>query len=199
MSEPDPSKRLRISHADREQVLQHLQDAMAQGMLTADELAERSDRALNAKTRGEIEPLTADLPNAPVAYSGSALPSPIAAYEVMELGATLGSVTRKGYWVVPRKLRLRSRLGSTELDFTEAQIDHPVVDVEIDVKGGSVEIRLPEGASASMDEVDVVAGSVEDHRRYREPMGRPHFVITGSLSWGSLEIRGPRRNFFSWR
>jgi hypothetical protein len=199
VSDEDPSRRLRISHADREQVLQHLQNAMAQGMLTADELAQRSDRALNAKTRGEIEPLTADLPNARVAYSGSALPSPIAANDVMALGATLGSVTRKGYWVVPRTLRLRSRLGSTELDFTEARIDHPVVDVEIDVKGGSVEIRLPEGASASMDDVDVVAGSVEDHRRYREPMGKPHFVITGSLSWGSLEIRGPRRNFFSWR
>lgn len=199
MSDEDPSRRLRISHADREQVLQHLQDALAQGMLTADELAERSDRALNAKTRGEIEPLTADLPNARVAYSGAALSGPIAANDVMELGATLGSVTRKGYWVVPRKLRLRSRLGSTELDFTEARIDHPVVDVEIDVKGGSVEIRLPEGASAAMDDVDVVAGSVEDHRRYREPMGKPHFVITGSLSWGSLEIRGPRRNFFSWR
>lgn len=199
MSEEDPSKRLRISHADRDQVLRQLQDAMAQGMLTADELAERSDRALNAKTRADIEPLTADLPNALVAYSGTAVPAPIGANDVMDLGATLGSVTRKGYWVVPRKLRLRSRLGSTELDFTEAQIDHPVVDVEIDVKGGSVEMRLPEGASASMDDVHVTAGSIEDHRKYREPMGRPHFNVTGTLSWGSLEIRGPRRSFFSWR
>jgi hypothetical protein len=195
----DPTTRLRISDADRDQVLQHLQDAMAQGMITADELAERSSLALNAKTRGEIEPLTADLPNARLAFSGAAVPTPIAADDVMELGATFGSVTRKGYWVVPRKLRLRSRLGSTELDFTEARIDHAVVDVEIDVKGGSVEMRLPEGASASMDHVDVMAGSIEDHRKSRAPSGRPHFNITGSLSWGSVEIRGPRRNFFSWR
>jgi hypothetical protein len=189
---------MRISHSDREQVLQHLHDALAQGMITADELAERSALAMEAKTRGDIEPLTADLPNALAARPGSALPTPIA-NDVMELGATLGSVTRKGHWVVPRKLRLRSRLGSTELDFTEAQIDHPIVEIEIDVKGGSVEMRLPEGASASMDDVDVIAGSVDDHRRYAEPMGRPHFTITGSLSWGSVEIRGPRRNFFTWR
>ena len=195
----DPTAHLRISDADREQVLQHLQEAMAQGMITADELAERSTLALNAKTRGEIAPLTADLPNAHVAFSGAPVPAPVAANDVMDLGATFGSVTRKGYWVVPRKLRVRSRLGSTELDFTEAQIDHPTVDVEIDVKGGSVEMRLPEGASASMDDVDVMAGSVEDHRRSRAPMGRPHFNISGSLSWGSVEIRGPRRNFFSWR
>jgi hypothetical protein len=198
-ADEDPSRKLRISNADREQVLQHLQEAMAQGMITADELAERSDRALNAKTREDIDPLVADLPHAVAAYSGAALPTPIAANDVMDLGATLGSTSRKGYWVVPRKLRVRSRLGSTELDFTEAQIDHPVVDVEIDVKGGSVEMRLPEGASASMDDVHVTAGSIEDHRKYREPMGRPHFNVTGTLSWGSLEIRGPRRSFFSWR
>ena len=198
-ADDDPSRKLRISNADREQVLQHLQEAMAQGMITADELAERSDRALNAKTREDIDPLVADLPNATVAYPGGALPTPITANDVMDLGATLGSTSRKGYWVVPRKLRVRSRLGSTELDFTEAQIDHPVVDVEIDVKGGSVEMRLPEGASASMDDVHVTAGSIEDHRKYREPMGRPHFNVTGTLSWGSLEIRGPRRSFFSWR
>jgi hypothetical protein len=195
----DPAKRLRISNAEREQVLQHLQDALAQGMITPDELAERAEQAFNAKTRGEVEPLTADLPNAALAFSDAGVPAPVAANDVLQLGATFGSVTRKGYWVVPRKLRVRSRLGSTELDFTEAQIDHPVVDVEIDVKGGSVEIRLPEGASASMDDVDVMAGSVEDHRRNLNSVGTPHFHITGSLSWGSVEIRGPRRNFFSWR
>ena len=198
MSDHDP-RQLRISNADREQVLAHLQEAMAQGMITAGELAERSDLALQAKVRADIDPLVADLPHATVAYSGATLPTPSAANDVMDLGATLGSVSRKGYWVVPRTLRVRSRLGSTELDFTEAQIDHPVVDVEIDVKGGSVEMRLPEGASASMDDVQVRAGSIEDHRRSREPMGRPHFNVTGSVSWGSVEIRGPRRNFFSWR
>ena len=198
----DPSRKLRISHADREQVLRHLQEALAQGMITADELAERSDRALNAKTREDIDPIVADLPHAVLAYSGDAVPAPAGAIDVaidvMDLGATLGSTSRKGHWVVPRTLRVRSRLGSTELDFTEARIDHPVVDVEIDVKGGSVEMRLPEGASASMDDVHVTAGSIEDHRKHREPMGRPHFTVTGTLSWGSLEIRGPRRNFFSW-
>jgi hypothetical protein len=154
---------------------------------------------LNAKTRGEIEPLTADLPNALAAFSDAAVATPAGSGDTMQLGATLGSVTRKGYWVVPRRLRVRSRLGTTELDFTEAQIDHAVVDVEIDVKGGSVEMRLPDGASASMDDVDIKAGSVEDHRKSRASTGTPHFNISGSVSWGSVEIRGPRRNFFSWR
>jgi hypothetical protein len=112
------------------------------------------------------------------------LPTPIAANDVMDLGAALCST---------------SRLGSTEPDFTEARIDQPVVGVEIDVKGGSVEIRLPEGASASVDGVRVTAGSTEDHREHREPTGCQHVTIGGTLSWGSLEIRGPRRNSVRWR
>lgn len=194
----DPTSHLRISDADRELVLQRLQDAMARGMITADELAERSDRAIGARTRGEIEPLTVDLPGAQVVFSGHPVAHPADASEVLELGSTFGSVERKGFWVVPRRIHLRTRVGSTELDFTQAQIDHPVVDIEIDIKGGSVEMRLPEGASASMDNVDVRAGSIEDHRRNLLARGNPHFNITGTVRWGSIEVRGPRRNFFNW-
>ncbi|HEX3782433.1 MAG TPA: DUF1707 domain-containing protein [Pseudonocardiaceae bacterium] len=199
-SDEDPAKKLRISDADREQVLQRLQEAMSHGMITTDELTERSDAALRARTRGEIEPLLRDLPFAQPAIPAGAVPAPLGQNSVVQLGATLGSVSRKGFWVVPRKLVIRSRMGSTELDFTEAQIDHPVVDIDIDIKGGSVEMRMPAGSSVSMDDVDVMAGSIEDHRKERTGSGRPHFVIAGSLRWGSIEIRGPRRNIFNnWR
>lgn len=70
---------------------------MAQGMITANELAERSGRALNAKTRAEIDPLVAGLPRAQVAFADGAVPVPVAANDVVDLGATLGSTTRKGY------------------------------------------------------------------------------------------------------
>ncbi len=102
---------------------------------------------------------------------------------MVELDAKLSSVSRKGLWVVPRALLPRTRMGSTELDFTEARIDHAVVDIEVDLKGGSVEMRLPAEASASTDGVDVMAGSIEDHRRNAVTAGRPHFVITGSVRW----------------
>jgi len=53
---------------------------------------------------------------------------------------------------------LRWRMGSVKLDFAKARIVHPVVEIELDVSGGSVEIRLPEGASASLDGVEARLG-----------------------------------------
>ena len=56
---------LRVSHADRDQVVATLQDAFVAGMLTRDELDTRVSRALAARTRGDLGVLTRDLPPVP--------------------------------------------------------------------------------------------------------------------------------------
>ena len=59
--------RIRISDADREQVVARLRDHFAEGRLTQDELDERVTTALNAKTAGDLRRVMADLPGpAPV-------------------------------------------------------------------------------------------------------------------------------------
>ena len=40
-----------------------------------------------------------------------------------------------------------------------------MVVIELDMKFGSLELRLPEGASASIDDVEVIVGSARDHRK----------------------------------
>jgi hypothetical protein len=55
-------------------------------------------------------------------------------------------VTRRGDWDVAAHLVVRTKVGSTELDFTEARIPHDVVEIELDVVAGSVELRVPLGA-----------------------------------------------------
>ena len=131
--------------------------------------------------------MTSDLPTA-------SDPGPITD-DIVELKGSMSSLERKGDWQVPRKLVLRWRMGSVKLDFTEARIAHPVVEIELDVNTGSVEMRLPEGASASLDGVVARLGSVEDHRRGAPGVGRPHFVLKGQITRGSVEVRGPRRSW----
>ena len=59
--------RMRVSDADREAVAARLRDHYAEGRLTDGELDERVSAALNAKTFGDLRPLTTDLPGpAPV-------------------------------------------------------------------------------------------------------------------------------------
>lgn len=60
-TEPD----VRVSDAEREAVASVLRDAAATGRLDADELEERVALAYGARTRGDLEGLTTDLPAAP--------------------------------------------------------------------------------------------------------------------------------------
>ena len=59
--------RLRASHADREQAIEVLKDAFAQGRLTGDELDSRVGQAFASRTYAELAALTADLPADPAA------------------------------------------------------------------------------------------------------------------------------------
>jgi hypothetical protein len=61
---------MRAADADRERVVEILQEAFAQGRITVDEFHERSDQAYAAKTLGELTPITADLPVQDLARKG---------------------------------------------------------------------------------------------------------------------------------
>jgi hypothetical protein len=53
---------LLASDADRERIAEQLRAAAGEGRLTAEELEERLERALSARTEAELAPLVADLP-----------------------------------------------------------------------------------------------------------------------------------------
>ena len=91
---PSPSDHgTRASDAERERVVELLRIASTEGRLSVDELEERTAHAFGARTRGDLAPLTRDLPGAPVrrrpgrtvARPRRALGHDIAAYAVVNL------------------------------------------------------------------------------------------------------------------
>ena len=68
---------LRIGDAERDATMAQLREHFVAGRLTFDELTERIDLALAAKTQGQIDGLMADLPRPPRAARGE--PSQLAA------------------------------------------------------------------------------------------------------------------------
>jgi hypothetical protein len=104
-----------------------------------------------------------------------------------------------GQWIVPTRLALVRRMCSVKLDLVNARFAGPVVVVELDMKIGSVEIRLPDGASAWIDDVEVYAGSASDRRKGAPAEGTPHAVLTGRVLCGSVDIEGPRRSLLRRR
>ena len=106
----------------------------------------------------------------------------------------MGSLRRHGEWTVPTRLSLVRRVGSVHLDLTNARFAGPVVVIELDMVRGSLDLRLPEGASASIDDVTVYGGSARDRRKDPPAEGKPHVIVTGRVVLGSVNIRGPRRH-----
>ncbi|HEX6359729.1 DUF1707 domain-containing protein [Actinophytocola sp.] len=174
----------RVSDAERSHVVNVLQKAIGHGLLSLDEFTERTDRALAAKTRGDLNAVLVDLPG--LTHSD---PSSPVREKPVELRATMATLKRDGKWTVPRQLVVYNRLGSTVLDFSEATIAHSEVRIELNCGGGTVKIVLPERASVVSDAVRMTAGSVKD--KVGNGPGRPRFVLSGSVTAGSLVIRRP--------
>ena len=117
-----------------------------------------------ARTRNELDRLVGDLPGP----GRSSRPRPTGS----SCAAGPGSLKRHGNGPCRRRLALVRRLGSVELDLVKARFAGPVVVIELDMSFGSVEIRLPDGASASIDDVEVYGGSASDRRKARRPRAR---------------------------
>lgn len=62
MTDDAPAPDLRASDADRERVAEVLRDALAEGRLDMEEFQERLDATYQARTYGELAPITRDLP-----------------------------------------------------------------------------------------------------------------------------------------
>src|ERR1700759_2081978 len=91
MAESEPGgeiarSELRASHEDRDRVVEMLRVSAGDGRLTAEELDERLEQAMTARTYGELARLVADLPAAgPVT---SPVTSPAIAARAKDVGGT---------------------------------------------------------------------------------------------------------------
>src|SRR6202011_5182246 len=185
MTRPDELTEMRVSDADRNGTLRRLHNAVALGLIDISEFEERSSQVSYARTRNELDTLVGDLPGPGAIVTSAA--------DRVELRGWAGSLKRHGEWLVPTRLALVRRMGSVELDLTKARFAGPVVVIEVDMIRGSLRIRLPKGASASIDDVRVFGGSARDRRPDAPAEGTPHVVLTGRMVMGSVKIRGPRR------
>ncbi len=179
---------LRVSDADRNGTLRRLHNAVALGLIDMDEFSERSALVALARQQAELAVLVGDLPAPNAIVTGST--------DRVELRGVMGSLKRQGEWVVPTRLSLVRRVGSIDLDLTRARFGGPIVVIELDLKFSSLDLRLPDGASASIDDVEVAVGSATDHRKDAPSDGTPHVILTGRVVFGSVDIRGPRRTWF---
>jgi Cell wall-active antibiotics response 4TMS YvqF len=119
--------------------------------------------------------------------------------DTLNLSHTFGSIKRGGEWRVPEHIVLRQRMGSAELDLTEADLAATHTVLELDMIGGSVEIRVPEDMLV-ISTLTTTLASYQDHRSpgpdttLATATDAPTLAVQGRAAWGSVEVRGPKRS-----
>ncbi len=182
---------LRASHEDRDRVVEMLRVAAGDGRLTAAELDERLGAALAARTSGELTALTADLPE----VAGIAA----RAKDVVRLDYQGGNATRRGRWMVPQRMEIRAVGGTVKLDFTDAVITGPTLQIQAEVRGGWLVLVTRPGIEVDTDAVAVHGGRVRvrPEHGWKEP-ARLKVVVSGEARGGNVVVRPPRRTFRQW-
>src|ERR1700683_5345027 len=186
---------LRASHDDRDRVVEMLRVSAGDGRLTADELDERLELAMPARTYGELAKLVADLPAA-----GSVAPAPaVRAKDVVRIDVGSAHIKRDGPWVVPQGIEARVHSGHLKLDFTQAAITQPSLQIDADVRSGHIVLITKPGVVVDADEIVVRNG----HVRVRAPWGYgvPEVLrieVTGKVGSGPFIARPPHRTFWQW-
>jgi DUF1707 SHOCT-like domain len=179
---------LRASHEDRDRAAELLRVAAGDGRLTAEELDQRLDRALTARTVGELAELSRDLPAVGEAAAAGQ------AKDTITIERQGGNDKREGCWLVPRRLVVRIGWGHVTLDFTEAVLTHPVLDIDLDVRSGTLTLLTRPGISIDTDDVAVRSSGSVKIRVPPEPTGPVvlHIVLAGTVNTGHLRAR-PKR------
>jgi hypothetical protein len=186
---------LRASHEDRDRVVELLRVSAGDGRLTADELDERLELALSARTYGELAKLVSDLPAAGAVASG---PAP-RVKDVVRIECGSGHAKRDGRWVVPQRIEARVSSGHVKLDFTQAVIMQPTLQLNAEVRSGHIILITKPGIVVDTDDVAVRSG----HVKVRAPWGPdvPELLrieVAGKVGSGHFIARPPRRTFWQW-
>ena len=160
---------MRASHEDRDRVVDTLRVAGGDGRLSAEELDTRLERALSARTLGELAGLTTDLPNAP------------AAKEVLVIRQHAGKYVQEGRWLVPARIELRTQMCRVTLDFTRAVITSSVMRIETDMVHGKLLIVSPPGIVINTDGLNLTYSKLKLHSTNAAADPRFRIELAGRL------------------
>jgi Domain of unknown function (DUF1707) len=186
-----PNAKMLMADADRERVVARLHAAVAEGRITLTEFEERMAAVLAARTFGEVTPYVADLPPVPVVSSRQG--------PITVRGASL---RREGRWPVPALMQIEAHGSGVRLDYSQAVIASPVVEVEVKLHGSGTKLILPEGCTVDLTGLSLHGASARARGISSEPVpGRTHFVVHGVAHGSGVKAsypRPPRRWHWYW-
>jgi hypothetical protein len=178
---------LRASDADREATVTRLQEAGGEGRITFEEVAERVELADAARTRADLERLTADLPAA--APAAPALARKPRGWVI----AVMGGAERKGRWRPAETTHVVSVMAGAVVDLREAEIG-PEVRIRAWSLMGGIEVIVPEGVHVEMGGLALLGGNAGP-KATEIPPGAPVVRVQAYSLMGGVGVsRKPARD-----
>jgi hypothetical protein len=187
LPEPTPPAQLRASDSDRERVAALLHEAAAEGRLDLNELDDRLSWAYAARTYGELEPLTRDIPLVAPNPAPSARPYQGVVPESGGAVAIMSGFERNGRWRAARKFTAVAFWGGGVMDLREAVLSEGVITIRAFAIMGGIEIIAPENADVHVTGVGIMGGFDHGATGAGTP-GGPTIVVEGLAFWGGVSV-----------
>ena len=180
------------SDAERDATLKILGDHAAVGRLSMDDLEERSDRALAARTRGELTALTSDLPQDTASASAEASALVEAHRPVRRTVAIMGGASRRGPFRVVRNFSAIAVMGGDNIDLREAKMDGGELIIKVFSLMGVVNIYVPDTMEVELGGFSVLGANSEKGGNRRRQSKAPVIRVRGfNLIGGTTVYRVP--------
>ena len=121
------------------------------------------------------------------------------AKEVMRIDTGSGHAVRNGRWVVPQRIEARARSGHVKLDFTDAVITHPSLQLDAEVRSGHVILITKPGIVVDTDDVTVRSGHIQVRTPWSHDVPEVlRIEVTGKVGSGHFIARPKYRTFWQW-
>lgn len=172
-----------VTEEDREQAVEVLQRAAADGRLPLEEFSDRVGMALAAETREQLASATADLDTAP----------PVGSTRTVSTVVTfLGDRRQVGRWLLPRSLRAIALLGDVHLDLRGVVVSDEVVEISAFTLLGDFSVDVPEGVEVELTGFDLLGDRELRLAPVARRAGTPLIRVRAYGLLGDVTVRTPK-------
>ncbi|HKD89297.1 MAG TPA: DUF1707 domain-containing protein [Streptosporangiaceae bacterium] len=189
------NSRLRASDADRDTAAAVINNALAEGRLTAEEHSDRLDAIYAAKTHAELVPLLDDLPGQRAVAMPSAAAADLAKPRHHGRIVTIfAGATRKGPWHAEPVIEVLTVFGGVELDFRDAVLPGKEVILKATTVMGGVEVIVPPEMRVVDNGIAILGGrEVTGNPPAASNADAPVLRIEGACVLGGMEVKRKER------
>lgn len=192
MERPDdlPVRGVRISDAERNDVVELLRHHCAEGRITLDEFSDRVGAVFEARTTGDLELVTRDLP---AVTAPTPPPTTTRRKKTKQwVFAMMSGTVRRGRWRPAETTNALAIMGGVELDLREALLDGPELTIHAIAIMGGIDIVVPEGIRVDVRGLPIMGGFDSRIRDVPVLPGSPIIRVTGWACMGGVSVRNKR-------